>query len=155
MPNIAKEPLHRKADSMIFGERFIIKGHLQYRHRLDRFLSTDLIQKACSHNEDITSEKFSDNGKEEINTTGQQQAQQQSPHHSSQQEQHSEQHLRPQRRRQQGQHLEQHQDPQHRVQNGRHSERHQESQHRRHQDKHSERHFGNIFFNEIIYLPLA
>lgn len=119
MPNIAKEPLHHKANNMIFGERFIIKGHLQYRHRLDRFLSTDLIQKAYSHNKDITSEKFSDNGNEKINTTGQQQ----SRHHSLQQD--------------------------------KHSERHQESQHRLHQDKHSERHFGNIFFNEIIYLPLA
>ncbi len=180
MPNIAKKPLHRNSNNIILGERFIIKGLHQYCHRLDRFLRKDLIQKAFSHNKDITSDKFNDNSKKIITSTGQQQVRQHSQHHSLQQGQHFElQHrtqqghdlerlLGLQHRTQQGHDLErllglQHRTQQrhdlerlhglhHRLEQGKRLERHLEQQHNVPQ---KERHFGYIFINEIIYLPLA
>lgn len=159
MPNIAKEAIHLRSDSIVLGDSFIIKGILQFRQRLDRLLGNDLLHKAYSHNKDITSDKFNDNGKKEIKATGRQQEQQRSLQLSQQQgKQHSQQHCMQyewQHRQHQDQQFERHQGLQHNQHLGlQHSQQQGlqiESQHRLHQD----RHLGYNFIHEIIYLPLV
>lgn len=171
MPNIEKEALHRQSDSIVLGDGFITKGIHRFRQRFDRLLCKDQLHKAYGHNNNITSDKCSDNGKKEINATGGQLGQQHSLQHCQHQGiQHSQQlclQHEPQHRQHLDQQFERHQELQHRRHLGLQHSRQQglqiRSQLRRHQERHFEpqhamhieRQLGCIFIHEIIYLPLA
>jgi hypothetical protein len=159
MPDIAKEPTYRMFDNIVSCDSFFITGLLQYRKRLDRFFSKDMTHEAYSYKKNITSDKYIDNIKREIKSTGRQQVPLHSRHHGLQHGQQPVLHHKPRYRSHQSEHFEQHHGHHHDLQRS----LQYESQHRPHQDRHfelqhaknKEQQLVNMFINEIMYLPLA
>jgi hypothetical protein len=151
MPDIAKEPTHLKFDNIVFHDSLFITGFLRYRKRLDRFFFKDLIHKAYSHKKNITSDKYNDSSKKELNSTGRHQEPQLSRHHCLQHGLQQVLHHKPRYRLHHSGHFEQHHSLQFELQQRPHQDRHFKLQ----QAGLKERELVNFFINEIMYLPLA